>query len=67
MLLYNCKAGGTEREFDMSRMLYRVISSDVLFNGADNIMNIRKDPNYRYEGDDPEMKLIYRIFENRSL
>lgn len=41
----------------MSHMLYRVTSSDVLFNGVNNIINMREDPNYWYEGDDREKSL----------
>lgn len=41
----------------MSRMLYKVTSSNVLFNGTNNIMNMRKDLNYWYEGDDREKSL----------
>ena len=48
----------------MSRMLYKVTSGDVLFNGTNNIKNMRKDPNYWYEGDDRDERLFYKIFQN---
>lgn len=41
----------------MSHMLYRVTSSDVLFNGVNNIISMCKDPNYWYEGDNREKSL----------
>ena len=41
----------------MSRMLYRVTSNDVLFNGDNNIVNMPKDLNHWYEGDDRKKSL----------
>lgn len=42
----------------MSRMLYKITSGNALFNGTDNITNMRKEPDrYRYEGDDREKSL----------
>lgn len=60
----------------MSHMLYKVTSSDILFDGANNIMNPDELILAMNEGvtfwteskiDDPKMKLMYRIFNNRSL
>lgn len=41
----------------MSHMFYRVTSSDILFDGANNTIDMSKDPYYFYEGEDREKSL----------
>ena len=41
----------------MPRMLYEVCSRNILFDGANDIEDMRRDADYRYEGDDREKSL----------
>ena len=57
----------------MSHMLYGVASREIIFNGEHDFEDMRKDALYWHEGvtfwqdwqtDDPEARLLYKIFQN---
>lgn len=48
----------------MSTVLYTVTSREMLFNGTRNVEDMHKASDCWYEGNDPDARLFYKIFQN---